>query len=152
MDIKELREWRDSIEVELQAIREKIQSLNAVFQRKTQQSELISKLLESVDGSGPLPNPKGPESTGGPSNSLAATPSMVKDCVYEILRHAKRPMNINEIHAEFLRRGYSIPGKGTPFNILVHIGRDLKLGRRARFCRVGRGTYSLTKNLAENGS
>ena len=149
MDIDRLKEWGSSIEAELQAIRKEIQSLNTVLQRKSQQAELIRRLIESADASTPLPNPTASVSTLEVSSSLTVTPSMVKDSVYEILRDAKRPMNINEIHAEFLRRGFPIPGKGTPFNILVHIGRELKLGRRARFCRVGRGTYSLRNRSPE---
>lgn len=83
------------------------------------------------------------------STSHVVTPSEVKEHVYEILSQTKRPMNIKEIHAEFLRRGYPIPGKGTHFNILVHIVRDLKKGRNGRFQRDGRGTYSLRSNKVQ---
>jgi hypothetical protein len=144
MDTERLREWRGTIEAELQAIRDRIQCLNAELQKKTQQAELIRRLIESEDSCIAVPNQAHPHSPDCSAPSHAPTPSMVKDYVYEILKDAKRAMNINEIHAEFNRRGYTIPGKGTPFNILVHIGRELKLGRGARFHRVGRGTYSLT--------
>ncbi len=143
MEIEKLKQWAASLEVEVQTIRDQIQLLSGEQQRKTQQIDLIRRLLDSAD----LSNSRSVEGVRDPDAAAAslraATPSQVKDHVYAILAELKRPMNINEIHAEFRRRGYIIPGKGTAFNILVHIGRELKLGKKARFYRAGRGTYAL---------
>lgn len=149
MEIDKLKKWKSSLEAEVLTMKNKIQSLNAELQRKGQQIELICKLIDSADGSISNPVAKIRESVAGSGASHFVTPGQVKDHVYEILAEAKRPMNINEIHAEFVRRGCAIPGKGTAFNILVHIGRELKLGRRARFFRAGRGMYSLRQNHPE---
>jgi hypothetical protein len=143
MDARTLKEWEDSLAAEAQAIREQIQSLTADLQKKTQQIELIQRLIESDGASSAQRGPHLAEPNLTTLIAEKATPSQVKNHVCEILEDFKRPMNINEIRTEFLRRGYPIPGKGTPFNILVHIGRELKLGRRARLQRTGRGTYSL---------
>src|SRR6266550_4626749 len=40
----------------------------------------------------------------------------------EILRTAGRPMRIQDIHTEFIRRGKPLPGRGTPTNIIAHLG------------------------------
>jgi len=143
MQIEKLKEWAEALERDSQGIRGQIHSLGADLQRKTQQIELIRKLIDSASGAKRSDLREAGSSNVGPPASPVVTPSEVKDHVYEILADLKRPMNINEIHSEFRRRGYIIPGKGTAFNILVHIGRELKLGRRSRFYRTGRGTYAL---------
>jgi hypothetical protein len=149
MELEKLKEWRSSLVTEVHRLKDKIQSLNSQLQKSNQQIELIGKLIDSADGSNSRVLETVPDASRGLPTSQTATPSQVKDHVYEILAEAKRPMNINEIHSEFLRRGFPIPGKGTSFNILVHIGRELKLGKRARFYRTGRGTYSLRRDSPE---
>jgi hypothetical protein len=68
----------------------------------------------------------------------------VKGLARQIIEDAGKPLHINEIHRQFLERGYAIPGEGTPFNILAHIVRDKTLAR------VARGTYALAANTAES--
>jgi hypothetical protein len=140
MDTKKLGEWKQGLETEAQELKEKIHLLTAELQQKSQQIELISQLIRATDN--PLETPPGslPITEG---NSVAVTPSQVLDHACEILSEARRPMNINEIRTEFARRGYPIPGKGTPFNILVHISRDLKSGKESRFVRASKGMYAL---------
>jgi len=148
MEIDKLSHWKSSLENEVESIKKQINSLAADLQRKSQQIELISKLIHSVNT--PFLNPGDIGSTT-PLEIRApktAMPSEVKDHVYQILTDANHPMNIGEIHSEFIRRGYPIPGKGTQFNILVHISRDLKLGKKSRFYRVGRGTYGVHRSNA----
>jgi len=142
MEVDKLHEWKKSVETEIQAITGQIQSLNSDLQRKNQQLALICKLIDSENGSLARDDPD-------VSRSLVArqivTPSQVTERVYEILSEAKQPMNIKAIHEEFIRRGYPVPGKGTHFNILVHIVRELKSKKGGRFQRDGRGTYSLRR-------
>jgi hypothetical protein len=143
MEIAKLNEWKEAVEAEIQIIKNKIQALSASLQAKGQQLELICRLIDSQ-------NPRSDRNVSEVITfsqkvpvSQGALSSQVKDRVYEILTEVKRPMNIKDIHAQFIRRGYPIPGKGTHFNILVHIVRELKKGRNSRFQRDGRGTYSL---------
>ena len=140
MDIQELAKWKKGLEAEAHALKDKIQLLTAELQQKRQQIELISQLIRATDST-EEPSTFPPIMEG--NSSVAVTPTQVLDRVCGILAEARRPMNINEIRTEFVRRGYPIPGKGTAFNILVHISRDLKLGKESRFVRAGKGTYSL---------
>jgi hypothetical protein len=66
----------------------------------------------------------------------------------EILREYHRPMPIQELHAAFIRFGKPLPGRGTPTNIVAH------LGTSPVFVRRGRGIYALAEweSGVENGS
>src|SRR5262245_21012237 len=118
MDIDKLNEWKVSVEAEIQTLKDKIQVLNGEIQQKSLQIDLICKLIDSARSS------SAPQGEGIPAlnhsfpKSQMVTPAEVNNNVYEILAEAQRPMNIKEIHAEFIRQGYPIPGKGTHFNIL----------------------------------
>lgn len=57
----------------------------------------------------------------------------------DILRARGRPLRIQDLHAEFIRRGHPLPGRGTPTNIVVHLANSPLLERR------GRGVYALTE-------
>ena len=149
MENEKLQEWKSSLEREVDSIRKQIQALTASLQKKTQQIELISRLMESESNHDFNLNEPIVEATHEADNVQRVLPNQVKDHVREILSEAKRPMNIKEIHSEFIRRGYPIPGKGTSFNILVHISRELKLGKKSRFYRTGRGTYCLSDNARD---
>jgi hypothetical protein len=61
------------------------------------------------------------------------------EAAVEILREFERPMSIQELHAAFIRQGKPLPGRGTPTNILAH------LGSSPLFVRRGRGVYALTE-------
>jgi hypothetical protein len=39
----------------------------------------------------------------------------------EILTEAGRPLHITELHAEFIKRGFEVPGAGKPNNVTVHL-------------------------------
>ncbi len=39
----------------------------------------------------------------------------------QILGEAGKPLHINEIHTEFIKRGFEVPGAGKPNNITVHL-------------------------------
>jgi len=61
------------------------------------------------------------------------------EAAVEILREHGRPLRIQDIHAEFIRRGKPLPGRGTPTNIVAH------LATAPEFERRGRGTYALAE-------
>jgi hypothetical protein len=142
MDTKQLRAWKSTLEAEISAITDKIDALSAESQKKRQQLELVSKLLASEapvhQAVSTSAKPALPKQRPVPTT----TPDEVKDRVLEILAEKNRPMNIKEIHTEFVRRGLPIPGQGTPFNILVHMSREIRKGNASRFYRTGKGTYA----------
>jgi hypothetical protein len=45
----------------------------------------------------------------------------VIDRAAEILRAEGRPLHINDLHARFLERGFTVPGAGKPVNLIVHL-------------------------------
>ena len=63
----------------------------------------------------------------------------VQENAETILREHGKPMHAQQIHAEFIRRGMSLPGRGTPTNIVAH------LVASNRISRPGRGMYGLAE-------
>ncbi len=59
----------------------------------------------------------------------------------EILREKGGPLHINEIHAEFERRGLHIPGAGRPVNLIVH------LRKASGITSPTRGMYGLEEHV-----
>jgi hypothetical protein len=143
MDAKQINLWKTALASEIRKVSDKIDSLNADLQKKRQQLDLLDKLLISTESADNVLSVVPPEPRS--STNLNPTPDQVKDHVYEILREVGRPMNIKEIHSEFVRRGLPIAGKGTPFNILIHMSREVKKGQGSRFYRTGRGTYAVRR-------
>src|SRR2546425_7032254 len=114
MDHSTLTTWRDRLQKDTEVLKANLQSLTAELQRKTQQLDLVMRLLATAEPSnGVTPSVSALVSSVengkeiSPSNGV--TPQAVKDCVHTILAEHARPMKIAEIHAEFLRRGYPIP-------------------------------------------
>lgn len=143
-----------------------IRTLTAQCERKHLQLELVTKLIASSESQtepvgglagtvgdltgtvGDLARTDSDDSSTTNGNGSPTTAAEVKVYVEQILADAKRPMKIGEIHAEFIRRGFPIPGKGTPFNILVHISREMKSNKNAKFVWAARGTYALRRYAA----
>ena len=61
---------------------------------------------------------------------------VIRDAV-RVLSDAGRPMRIGDIHAEFIRREFALPGRGSPTNLVAH------LGSTNRIKRLARGVYAL---------
>ena len=147
--------WRVSLEADIEAIQGRIKALNAELQKKRQQQELLVRLIEStVQDSSPSeivnqalepPVASPPQTHQAPATD---THGEINEHVFQILSEVKGPMNIKDIHAEFIRRGFPIPGKGTPFNILIHLSRALKR-KAGRFQRTARGTYALRGRVSQ---
>lgn len=69
----------------------------------------------------------------------------VLDSAEEILREAGHPLSITQIHAEFVRRGHPLPGRGTPTNIVAHL-----ITKPDRFEKRSRGVYALAEWAGTN--
>jgi hypothetical protein len=148
MDTKQIKGWKASLEAQCKTLSEKIEALGSDLQKRRQQLDLINKLLDSEAPIGSAPHDAGNEQKARPT-APNPTPDEVKDHVVEILNETNRPMNIKEIHAEFRRRGFRIPGKGTTFNILVHMSREVRKGTGSRIYRTGKGTYALRRRSGQ---
>lgn len=131
--------WKVTLEKEIKDLNDRVRDLTADLEKKREQLQLLQRLVDSEKRTTTSLTDSGPKNVV--NDGLKS--SEVKDRVYQILRDHNRPMNIKEIHAEFGRRGFSIPGKGSPFNILVHMSREIRKRTGSRFYRTGKGTYAL---------
>ena len=127
-----LSEWEFALTAELAELRNKRNEIQRDFERVSRKLELIRQMraLEAPH------SPAQPITPFQPSESKA-TPASVREMAMKILSDHSRPLHISEIHRAFLDRGYPIPGKGTPFNILAHMVNNKS------FARISRGTYAL---------
>lgn len=131
-----LRQWEQELSAEVETLRQRSNQIQSELQRSMRKLELVRQMLE-VDGQDvQADQQRGPDGTGPRPTSIT-----VRDCVRRILQEAGKPLHISEIHQEFLRRGYPIPGVGTAFNILAHIVKNKD------FVRLARGTYALSESV-----
>jgi hypothetical protein len=110
----------------------RLEPLLAEQRRLEERRSLLEGLLRSFDHTnGPKPQSETPVGSVGEYVVAKAT---------EILREQGEPMNINDLHARFLERGYLIPGAGKTVNLIVHLrGAD-------GIVSPGRGMYSLPEH------
>jgi hypothetical protein len=80
-----------------------------------------------------------------PQEATKSVRQRVVEEVGSILRDRGAPMRIQDIHAEFLRRKFQLPGSGTPANIAAH------LVDRKVFSRPRRGVFALAEWNGEQG-
>jgi len=134
-----LRDWEKALQGEVERWQAERSRVESELQRATKKLELVRE-MRSLDAS--------PASTASLVPSAIkdgrATPTSVREMTQRILSESARPLHINEIHQQFVERGYPIPGSGTPFNILAHLVNDNS------FVRVARGTYALTGSVPED--
>lgn len=81
--------------------------------------------------------------------TMAIEPISVRERVIRdaraILAGAGHPLTISTIHAEFIRQGKALPGRGSPTNLVAH------LGVAPDIVRLARGVYALPE-WADNAS
>jgi len=132
MKYDELRSWRDALESEADALKQRRADLDVDIQKISKKLELVSQMLLIESGA-----PAQLNTQSAVLSDHKATPANVRESARLVLASSARPLHINEIHQAFIERGFAIPGAGTPFNILVH------LVKSSGFVRVARGTYAL---------
>jgi hypothetical protein len=138
MKLDELQRWERSLVDEVEALRKRRADLDAEIQQRSKKLELVRQMVTLEAGASAA---VAIQASGG--MEARATPDGVRDAAAIILTDAAQPLHINDIHRQFLDRGFSIPGGGTPFNILVH------LVKSPRFVRVARGTYALAGTVPD---
>lgn len=112
----EVRTWLGSVEHDLHGIKSRVAPLLAEQRRLEERQSLLEGLLRSFDkaggnGSAPVMHERAGGSVGAYVSERAA----------EILREEGRPLHINDLHAQFLARGFAIPGAGKSANLIVHL-------------------------------
>jgi len=141
VNLQQLGEWESTLTVELDELRKKRNDLDRDLQRIARKLELVRQMrtLEGAPDSEPMAHTF---PIGGADSK--ASPASVREMVSKTLSESGKPLHINEIHRAFLDKGYPIPGRGTPFNILAHVVND------KAFVRVARGTYTLTGSVPQD--
>ena len=130
---EQLCEWEKQLTNEVDALRLRKAELELELQRCVRKLELVRQMLAVEEGRGDAA-----QQNSADTPPLRPTSVTVRESAKRVLEDSGKPLHISEIYQEFLRRGYPIPGSGTPFNILTHMVRD------KGFVRVARGTYALS--------
>jgi hypothetical protein len=129
--------WLEAVRQELERLQDRLAPLLEEQRRLEARQALLKDLLSSFEAS-----PKASSEDATRSWALTVQPAgsigeYVRERAQEILREAARPLHINELHAEFERRGFHVPGAGKPVNLIVH------LRNHSGIVSPGRGMYAL---------
>jgi hypothetical protein len=127
-----IRGWITRAEAEVADLSQQADRIQAEVKEARRRLMLLYEVLATVTSS---PVPVSNEQLGGGRSIRQRAQANAE----EILRAHGKPMSIQHIHAEFIRRGMPLPGRGSPTNILAH------LSASDRFSRKGRGVYGLTE-------
>jgi hypothetical protein len=139
--------WLTSVRRDIETVQGRLAPLMEQQHRLEARQLLLTDLLSSYDA-GDLPARKSPsDNAAGPPSQLSRSSGSIGRAVRrraeEILRAAGRPLHINELHAEFLRRGFPVPGAGKPVNLIVHLRKSDTIVSPAR------GIYGLVEHVGE---
>ena len=135
----EIAAWIRAVEEDLAHLDSELAPLITRQAALTERLGLLKRLLVSVGSqtaSQPEQGAMSP-STVPVARSNASVRERVQADAVAILRNTGVPMHINDIHAEFIKRGLEVPGAGKPNNITVH------LADTPRIRSTSRGFYAL---------
>ena len=118
---KEVRRWIGDVEAERNDLAAQLAPLLERQAAVEERLGILRRLLASLVSPG-TDEANGAQNGQGPDGERTSSirERVIRDAA-EILRAATKPMHINELHAEFIKRGYEIPGAGKPVNITVHL-------------------------------
>lgn len=129
--------WLDELERDLTAMQDQIEPL-LVEQTRLQERRVLLKELLASFGNGQRSD------AGALRPSLGETTrERVHRQAVDVFTQVGRALHTNDLHAEFLRRGYEVPGAGKPNNITVHLTGWSDLASPER------GIYGLVEHVGE---
>jgi hypothetical protein len=129
----EVRAWLSQVDADLKRVAGRLEPLLTEQRGLDERKMLLQSLLRSFDSAGA--NGAASPSGSRPSGSVAR---YVIDRAVEILRDEGGPLHINDLHARFLERGFTVPGAGKPVNLTVHVREAEEIASPMR------GVYGLT--------
>lgn len=132
VDPATVREWITKAEDDIGELTAQADDIQRRLAQARVQLGLLYELLASVGGE---EIPRRPDLVA-PEKHVRAR---VAESAVQILLDHGEPMRIQDIHSEFLRRRFPLPGSGTPTNIAAH------LVDRSIFTRPGRGMFGLAR-------
>jgi hypothetical protein len=123
-----VRRWVSEAEAEVARLGEEAERVGRQLADARRRVALLHEILAAVTNS--------PDAIQADVELVSTRERVIRD-TERILRDATQPMRIGDIHAEFIRRGYALPGRGSPTNLVAH------LGQTDRIARLSRGVYAL---------
>lgn len=137
----QLELWLEQVDGALAEVQGRLEPVLAEQARLQERRLLLKELLASFGD-----DRAGADVKVGRASALESTRDRVHRQAVEILSQAGRAMHANDLHAEFLRRGYDVPGAGRPNNITVH------LSDWPDIASPERGMYGLVEHVGEQPS
>lgn len=116
--------WLAATERELDNLEDRLQPLLEERKNIRERLTLLQDLLSSFPGGEPSEEGVRQSDERVAIRSNGSVGERVRAQVRLILKEAGAPMHINDIHQEFISRGFEVPGKGKPNNITAHLSRD----------------------------
>src|ERR1700737_2604762 len=118
----DVRRWISQVEAEARELDEQLAPMLERQKALEERLGILKRLLTSMASDiAPIGAEVVTNGHGLDSERLASVRDRVIRDATEILDDAKGPMHINDIHSQFVKRGYEIPGAGKPVNITVHL-------------------------------
>lgn len=134
----QLELWLEQVDRALVVVQARLEPVLAEQARLQERRLLLKELLASFGD-----DRTGAEDRPTRASALESTRDRIHRQAVEILSQAGRAMHVNDLHAEFLRRGYDVPGAGRPNNITVH------LSAWPDVASPQRGLYGLVEHVGE---
>jgi hypothetical protein len=133
VDPETIRGWIARAEADAKELAEQAEAIQAQLAEARRRLMLFYEMLAAATNS---PVPVSSEEMG----LARSTRNRVWDHAEQILVAHGRPMRIQDIHTQFVRSGYPLPGRGTPTNIVAHL-----VAAPERFSRPSRGVYGVAE-------
>jgi len=137
LSAEQVERWLEQVDGSLVNLQARLEPLLEEQARLQERRLLLKELLASF---GDRPSAMDASTTTG-SASRESTRVRVHRQAVGIFEQVGRALHTNDLHAEFLRRGYEIPGAGKPNNITVH------LTGWPDIASPERGVYGLVKHV-----
>jgi hypothetical protein len=132
-DPDQVRRWVSEAEAEVIRISEEAERVGRQLADARRRVALLHEILAAVASN--------PEAMQESVRQLSTRERVIRDAE-AILGDERRPLRIGDLHAEFIRRGFALPGRGSPTNLVAH------LGQTERIIRLERGVYALPDRAA----
>jgi hypothetical protein len=134
----EVRAWLAAVQDGLRQIEQQLAPILEEQRRLEEREALLRSLLASFEP--PALNEQGVllDERGKRDGSVR---EYVVARAADILRDEGGPLHINDLYARFIERGYTIPGKGEPVNLIVHLQKSDEIASPQR------GIYGLTEQV-----
>jgi hypothetical protein len=131
--------WLEAVQHDLDRLHDRLAPLLEEQRRLEARQGLLKDLLSSFEAPGKPSSEDASRSWVVSLQPKGGVGEYVRGRAEGILREAGRPMHINEIHQEFEKRGFPIPGAGRSVNLIVH------LRKQSTIVSPARGTYALAE-------